>query len=253
MGGFPRVVYGSEQQSFETFTTETSPVGIQLTIEDGRTFRFANIGSGAAAVNARVFQQIVPTGNQLIEDLDTISAGATLITGVGASGSGFAKNLMDRGYMMIDDVAQLDPIHQIREQTIVITTGTVGEFTLKSPIIDDVAAGEKINYFENPWRDIIVTPSTGATAPVVGVIVVAIAANSFGWVATSGPTRVLQDVAAWIAGEGTMVSENVAGAAQVWVPDTDQGGVETETMPLGPVVMIEGDAEKGVIWLRFIE
>ena len=252
MGGFPRVVYGSEQQSFETFTTETSPVGIQLTIEDGRTFRFANNGA-AAAVNARVFQQIVPTTNQLVEDLDTISAKATLITGIGATNAGFAKNLMDRGYMMIDDVAQLDPIHQIREQTVVITTGTVGEFTLKSQMIDAVASGEKINYFENPWRDVIITPATGATAPVVGVVVVAIAANSFGWLATSGPTKVLQDVAGWVAGEGTMVSENIAGAAQVWVPDLDQGTLETETMPLGPVVMIEGDAEKGVIWLRFIE
>ncbi len=250
MGSFPRVVYGSEQQSFETFTTETSPVGIQLAIEDGRTFRFVNNGA-AAAVNARVFQQIVPTTNQLVEDLDTISAKATLITGIGATGTGFAKSLMDRGYMMIDDVAQLDPIHQIREQTVVITTGTVGEFTLKSPMIDDVAASEKINYFENPWRDIIITPSSGPTAPIVGVIVVAIAAGSFGWVATSGPTRVLAD-GTWLPSEGTMASNALGGAAEKWVPDTQDSG-EVETMPLGPCIAAESTTEKGLLWLRYVE
>ncbi len=251
MGGFPKHTYGSEELTFRTFSTETSPVGSKMVIEDGRTFRFANCG-GTAAVSARVFQSIVPSANGLTEDLDTLEAGATSLTGVGATSAGFAVGLFNDGYAVIDEVAQLDPIHQIRKQTNVITTGTVGIFTLKSELVDAVAIGEKISYIENPWRDIIVTPSTGPTNFPCGVIVVAIAADEFGWVATSGVTRVLQD-STHIVGEGTMCSEAIAGAVEKWVPDTDQGSLEIESMPMGPCVAAESTNEKSLIWLRYIE
>ena len=253
MGGFPKTTYGSEQQTFNTFSVERNPVGSKMVIEDGRTFRFANCG-GTAAVNGRVFQALVPSANGLTEAVDVVAAGALSLTGVGSTGAGFAANLFRDGYFVADDSAQLDPIHQIRSHNEILVGSDVSTFVLRSEMVDAIAGGEAISYIENPWRDIIITPSSGPTGMPCGVIVVAIAANEFGWVATSGPTRVLEDLGNSISGEGTMVSENVAGAVSVWIPDTDQGAVNTQAAPLG--ICIEealADADKMIVWLRFIE
>ncbi|KKL95530.1 hypothetical protein LCGC14_1853640, partial [marine sediment metagenome] len=112
MGGFPKTTYGSEQQTFNTYSVERNPVGSKMVIEDGRTFRFANCG-GAAAVSARVFQALVPSANGLAEAAADGAAGATSITGIGSTGAGFAIDLFNDGYIVIDEEAQLDPIHQI--------------------------------------------------------------------------------------------------------------------------------------------
>ena len=250
MGGFPKTTYGSEQQTFNTYSVERNPVGSKMVIEDGRTFRFANCG-GAAAVSARVFQSLVPSVNGLAETAADGAAGATSITGIGSTGAGFAIDLFNDGYIVIDEEAQLDPIHQIKQSGEVLVGSDVAVFTLKSEMVDAIGS-ENVSYIENPWRDIIVTPASGPTGYPCGVIVVAIAADEFGWVATSGVTRVLQDLTL-IVGEGSMCSENVAGSVQPWVPDADQGTVEIEGMPLGPCVAAESTAEKCLLWVRYIE
>lgn len=253
MGGFPKTTYGSEQQTFNTFSVERNPVGSKMVIEDGRTFRFANIG-GTAAVNARVFQALVPSANGLTEAVDAIAAGQIDLTGVGSTSAGFAAGLFNDGYVVADDSAQLDPIHQIRSHNEILVGSDVSTFTLRSELVDAIAGGEAISYIENPWRDIIVTPSSGPTGMPCGVIVVAIAANEFGWVATSGPTRVLEDLGNTVTAEGTMVSENVAGAVSVWIPDTDQGAVNTQAAPLGICMnQAVANADKCLVWVRFIE
>ncbi len=254
MGGFPGVTYGSEELTFRTFNTETSPVGSKMVIEDGRTFRFAEIGGAAAAVSGRVFQALVPSANGLTEDLATIAAGALELTAVGATTGDFAADLFKDGYFVIDESAQLDPIHQIKSHNVILEASDAATFKLKSELVDAIAVGEKISYIENPWRDIIITPASGPTGFPCGVIVVAIAANEYGWVATSGPTRVLEDLGNTVVAEGTMCSENVAGALSVWIPDTDQGAVEIQTMPLGIVIeAAASDADKMIVWLRYIE
>lgn len=251
MGSFPKETYGSEELTFRTFSTETSPVGSKMTVEDGRTFRFANIG-GTAAVSARVFQALVPSANGLTEAVATIEADAKRLTAVGATSANFAANLFKDGYVVVDEEAQLDPIHQIESHDIILSASDASTFVLKSELVDAIAVGENVSYIENPWRDIIVTPSSGPTGFPCGVVVVAIAANEFGWVATSGVTRILQDLTLIVA-EGTMCSENVAGSVQPWVPDADQGGVEIEAMPLGVCVAAESTTEKALVWLRYIE
>ena len=212
--GTPRVINGSEEQAQQQSTTAPSPVGTKLVVEDGRTFRMSQCDTSSALVGQVLAQSQVPSGNYKDEDCAAIAAGEKVITEVGATGAGAAKNWFENGYVVVTEAAQLDPIHRIDRNKFTLTGSDVGDFELASELIDAIGDAETITYILNPYKQIIVHPSP-PTALMTGVTVRAMAVDVYGWVATTGPARCLQD-GALVVGGGVSPSATVNGAVFAW-------------------------------------
>ncbi len=238
---------GNETETYRTQTSEDTPsVGTKLVIEDGRTFRWVENG-GVAAVNARVFMSVAPSANFLDEAVDTMAAGATVLTGVGATAGNGAASLFKNGYVFVTEIAQLDPVHRIKDNTLITAAATTGTITLYNPLLDAIASGETITYVENPFRDIVIGVSASYTAPPVGVICTAIALDEYGWIATGGPAKVLYEDTIIIGAGVSISTTNDAGAVVAWVPET---ATTVNNMPIGSAMTVQADTEKGIVFLR---
>lgn len=243
--GFPRILNGSEKDTYLTFSSETTPlVGQKMVIEDGRTFRFTE-AAGTALINARTTQSSVPVAGTKDEDLDTLAAGTRVLTGVAATGINPAADLFKGGYVHILTATQLGPVMAIRSNT--LFASNVGTLTLFNDLPIAIAVGDKCTYVESPFRDVILTPTT-PTAPVVGIVTVAVSANQYGWLATGGPARTLTQ-GTLVISNGVMPSDGTTGAVEDWVPETD---VATGVMnqPLGVCMLVKASGEKSPIFLR---
>ncbi len=239
---------GNETESYRTTAAalgEATPnVGAKMIIEDGRTFRWVENG-GVAAVNARIFMSVAPAADFLDEAVDVIAAGETILTGVGATGSDPAADLFKNGYLFVTEVAQLDPVHRIKSNT--LSVSNVLTITLYNPLLDAIGANETVTYVENPFRDIIVGIASAYTAPPVGVIGTAIALDAYGWIATGGPTKVLTEDTLIIGKQAGLSTTNDAGACISWVPETD---TTVNNMPIGMVMSVQANLEKSIVFLK---
>src|SRR3989304_1919971 len=159
MGLFPNTIRLDEDQSFETFTTEKVPVGTRATTEDGRVYRFVENGATALIV-ANMLQSEVPVTDGLNEVVDTMAAGATVITGVGATGTDIAINALKEGYCFSLTAADLNPCYRIKSNTLLDAGAATGTITLYSPLQAAIAAASTISYCKNPYRDVVVAVAT---------------------------------------------------------------------------------------------
>ncbi len=239
---------GNETESYRTTTAangeQTPSVGAKMVIEDGRTFRWAENG-GVAAVNARIFMSIAPVAAHLDEAVATMAAGATVLTAVGSTGVNPAADLFKNGYLFVTEVAQLDPVHRIKSNT--LSVSNVLTITLYNPLLDAIGTNETVTYVENPFRDIVVGLATAYTAPPVGVIGTAIALDAYGWIATGGPAKVLGEDTLIIGKQASLSTTSDAGACVSWVPETD---TTVNNMPIGMVMVVQADTEKSIIFLK---
>jgi hypothetical protein len=242
---FPNVVQGSEGDLWHNSATEDVPVGTLMVVEDGRWFRFAELFTTASVVGS-TYQAEVHLADQSGEAIATLAAGVYQLTGVGSTTSAVVKDELVNGYIYTDNASTL-PMMRIKNNSAIAAAGT-GTVDLWTVTPTAIAAANTVSYFKNPWRDIIVTPA-GETAPVVGVPKVAITANQFGWVQTTGPASCLYDTTTTaIAGIGDPIgpSADVAGAI-AGVPN----GEPDTMMILGSALgLVEGDTEQTPVWLR---
>ncbi len=247
--GTPRIVQGDERLAYTAGSTAevVAPLGTKLVVEDGRTFRMAQCDTSTALVNANVVTSPAPSANFRDEAVGIIAAGARVLTAVGSTTGGIVDNALRGGYLTVTEAAQLDPIHRIKTNTAIIHTSDRGKITLESDLQDAIATGETITYIPSPWRQIIIAPTQPA-ALILGVTVRAMAVDVYGWIATSGPARVLED-GVLVVGGGAQCSDNVAGSVEDWAPDTDTAN-EVEAMFVGTVMVIEGDTVKGLVYLK---
>lgn len=247
--GTPRVVQGDERLAYTAGSTAevVAPLGTKLVIEDGRCFRMTQCDTSTAIVNARLVASPGPSANFRDEAVGIIAAGARVLTAVGATTGGAVADLFRGGYMTVQEIAQLDPIHRIKTNGPIDNSSDIGTITLESDLQDAIATGESITYIPSPYRQIVISP-TAPLGLVLGVSVRAMAVDVYGWIATQGPARVLED-GVLVVGGGAQASDNVAGSVEDWAPDTDTAN-EVEAIPVGTTMVIEGDTVKGLVYLK---
>ena len=243
--GFPRGLNGTELDTHGTDSSETTPlVGQKMIIEDGRTFRYTE-AAGTALINGRTTQSVIPVAGIINEALDTLAVGATVLTGVVATGINPAADLFKGGYVHVVTPANLGPVMRIKSNT--LFASNVGTLTLFNPLPIAIAVGDTVTYAESPFRDVIIGATT-PTAPIVGIVGVAIAANEYGWLCTGGPARTIVQGTV-VIGDGVMPSDATAGHVEAWVPETDVAtGVMSQ--PIGQVMLVKLTTEKSPIFLR---
>lgn len=238
----PNIVHMSEEQTFVTSTTEVPPVGALAMIEDGRLYRFVENGATALVASTMVQSMLEIVADSTGQAVGTLAAGVTVLTGVGSTNNNYAIDLLKLGYVFSDTAADLNPAYRIKSNTLITAAATTGTITLFVPTTAAIAAASTISYMRSPWRDVIVTVATTPTAIVLGVAVIAIAVDAFGWICSRGPASVLT--------QGTVVIGDAVspGTDAGSVRDVAAGTAEVEPF-LGKVLKVEATTESSLIFL----
>ncbi len=238
---FPNTVHGSEEESLVTRATQDVPIGQKMVIEDGRIYRYTLCGSGLALVVAELAQGAIPEvakyGDQAV---DTMAAGVTQLTGVGADTTNLAASELIDGYCWSEQPAQLGPALRVKDNILITQSATTGTIDLYTALPIAIAAAETISYIRNTWRNTIVAPASTETGLVAGVPVAAITLSQFGWLQTQGPCKVQTSgsvvITAHVISSGAAAGEVTVKAA---AGDTT----------VGKFMHFETTDEDGLFWL----
>lgn len=225
---FPVLIHGTEGEQFNSYTDQRWPLGTQMVLQDGRRYRFALNGAGAATAGL-LFQSEVPDGN--FDTLAVVAASSTYNTAglktVRATlpASAIAKNLWAEGYAVTEAAAGAGEGYAYKIVEHPASAGSEDvNFTLATPLKHTLNTSDKLTFMRHPYGAVIVHPAP-PTAALVGVAAGAIAAASYGWFAVGGPQPCLV-VGTHVIGGGIIATGTVTGS-----PDgsTEAAGVAITT------------------------
>lgn len=210
---FPTVIYGTEGEQFNSYTTQRWPLGKVMILDDGRRYRFGRNGAGAATAGL-LFQGEVPDGN--FDTLAVPAATATTNTvglralSVTLPASSIAANLWAEGYAVTEANAGAGEGYAYK---IVSHAGSAGSeavtFTLATALKHTLNTSDKVTFVKHLGGDVIIHPAP-RTAALFGVAAGAIAAASYGWFAFAGVQPVLV-VGTHVIGGGLVATATVTG------------------------------------------
>lgn len=215
---FPVVLYGSEGEQFNLYTTEQWALGTQLVLQDGRKFRFASAG-GTSLVVGDVVQSAAGIANH-IDNTAVASAIGSISPSVTLGATSVAANLYAEGYAIVNTTPDGGRVYPINNHA--TNTGSAALVLNLQPNYSLIAAwttSSRVSLVQNPYHFLITAPATPSGFPV-GVAVSTIQASSvatglFGWVATKG-TATAKINGTWVAGNPVVCN----GTASVLGPST---------------------------------
>ena len=141
-----------------------------------------------------------------------MAAGATVLTGVGATTGTITASKLKYGYVWIDSAAYTGPAMRVKDNTKISNGLSTGTITMFNPVQLAITTGtHEIAYGMNPWRDVVISGGP-LTAMAAGVCVKIIAAASYGWLQTGGACRVLVE---GVILEGDIVVNTASTSGQV--------------------------------------
>lgn len=239
---FPIDVQGAEGQQWDTSSAQEFALGTALVLQDGRKFRYVQAGASALVVG-NVIQAEAPGAN--FDELVTAAAavGAESIT-ITTGATAIAINDFNQGYLVVEDDAGEGFVYRITEHG---ATGTTSAAVM--PIAESVqvalTSASTCLLLKSPYKAVIQLPTT-ATGIIVGIAVLAIAADEFGWIQTRGPAAVLTD-GVLVVGEHARISDGTAGA----VEPLNRDGTDEDDAEVGLVISVGADTEHSVIYVHF--
>ena len=197
------------QGLYTSSASPTNSVGALMVDKIGRKFRYVQNG-GTALVVGNLLQApardtqftglAVPSAVAIDTKSFTLTNGTTTTT---------ADQFKD-GLAIVSESTGIGQSFVIAGNG-VATSGAALTVTLEDPIRVALATSSKVTLLANPYRGVIVSPTT-RTGKTVGVAVFPIAANEYGWVQSGGPGAVLSDATVAALGEGMSPSTTTAGS-----------------------------------------
>lgn len=197
-------------------TKQYHALGTMAVSKDGRVFRYCSVGA-VATVAGSIYQSAVQIANHLANTPPAVAAGATSFTYTPGATAG-AANLYAEGTLMVDTTPGNGYTYRISGHP-AISASTAFTLTLDAddPIQVALTTSSRVGLHTNPYKQVVVSPTT-ATALTVGGAVTVIAANTtadnYGWLQTRGPFAGLINGTPAI-GTGLVISATTAGALDV--------------------------------------
>lgn len=247
---FPNVTHGAESETHNTYAitdhrlAPAGGVGQSMVIEDGRLYRFAE-NAGVALVTGKCTQMEVPTTDTAAEAVGIMTAGDSILTGVGSTANNQVAELLIDGYVWSITATELNPAMRIKNNTLITAGATSGTITLYNPLPSLIATASTITYIKNMWKDVIITLAPN-TAPLTGVPPVAVPIGYHGWLQTRGICRLLVEDTPVVA-EVTMIGEDDGGAVDS-APDAG-ASASIDCQPVGICIDIGSDQAYGCFFL----
>lgn len=242
---FPNFISGPEGAQFKTTTNKRFPFGTKLMLQDGREFRYAEIG-GTNIATARLCQAEVPGANfdELAVAAAAVGARAVSVTNGATT---IADGLFDEGFLNVEDDAGEGHLYKIADHDAESAGSAAFEVRLAHGLIVAWTASTTVGLSKHPMKDIIIHPSPN-TAALVGVTPTAINANLFGWVQVKGPASVLTD-GTIVIGDSVMASDGTDGAVEAF--GLTEGTPNAEITPIvGQVAEVAATTEESLIILN---
>ncbi len=231
--GTPVIIYGSPRLQFLEHTTQRLRLGTKMVFPDGRRFVYVEMGA-TIGVSGQLYQSEAVTTTWANENATVAADRLALSVTVDVDANTPAKDIFKDGFL----------VDETNGHTYSIAGNTKADptvLTLNDRLETDIATGDTLSMFKSPFKDVIVKVAAAATAPVVGVSVQIIAANSYGWLQTYGLCTVLAE-GSLLVGDLAVASPVAAGGA-VAPASTDLD------MNVGNVLEVGTDGTQATIFL----
>lgn len=175
------------QSIYEISSTQNHRLGEKLVLGD-RTFRYAK--AGAVALTVGKMCQAAPAqstyNNKAWASGGAVAQNKVTITLTAA----VTINSFADGYLHGNDATGEGQCYKIKEHPAAAEAGTL-EVTLYDDIIVAFVSGSEVTLTTNKWKDAVITPNGGLTAPAVGVPLVAVTEAYYYWSQVKGPCPIL--------------------------------------------------------------
>ena len=203
---------------FEMGSTQLVRMGKRYRDQHGRTFHYCEAGSTALAPGKLVVAKAVVANHNNLSFQTAPAIGDTEVK-VTLGGTAAVVDLYKDGWLNIQDgtgEGQSYPIEGHPAQT--STTGTL-TVTLKEQIrVAGALAQSNVDLILNKYKEVLVEADQAQTDVAVGVPIVTITADYFGWLQTWGPCSVWRDSAEGLG--APLTSGATTGTGQIEDLDT---------------------------------
>ena len=225
---------------FSQSATKLFPLGSKLEYGD-RKFRYAQIDSAVTSAGLTL-ENTAATAHHRDLTVAAASSGAKSIT-VTLGGTAATADYYNEGYIHINDAAGQGQLLRIKDHPAADASATL-VLTLYDPLKTAITTSSKADLIASNYKSIN-TAATTHVGVVVGVSTIAMTANYYGWIQTSGPCSVLTS-GTLVLGQAAVRSDSTAGA----VEPGDPANGPNENIQIGQVLVVNGDTDNSVINLN---
>lgn len=235
----PAQLFG--QDSFTSSTTQMHPLGTRAYTADGRRFRYSQIG-GVDTVAGTLLQSAAQVTAHLANTPPAVAIGAKSFTYTPGAATG-AANLYAEGYLQVDTTPGNGYTYQVSGHG-AIASATAFTLYLVDPIQIALTTSSRVGLGTNPYKNIIITPTTN-TAAVQGVAPCVIATTAYGWLQTWGPASTLINGTPAITAP-VVNSATTAGAVDGWTT----AAAAVAVSPVGFMMQVGVSGKNNLVMLR---
>lgn len=187
----PINIRGIEAESLVTTTGPSNAFDTRLLINNGRVFRYARAGNATLARGTLVRVADRKDGHAnlsvaaLTESINVVSFTATL------THQSMTLDEYKDGLVYVNDVDGQGQVFTVEKNTLTRVAGTV-TVVIGTPLNERLTTNSQVTFIKNRYDGVKVTESV-ATQQAIGVVPVAVTANSYFWLQTYGPAAILQN------------------------------------------------------------
>ncbi len=207
----------------------------------GRRWRYVSNNTTALAAGLMTASETIDAQALNITQTGyTTSIGDKSIRALLTTGNALSDGELQDGWLSVVSSTGLAYVYAIANNTW-LTSDTVMHIELYDEIRVATSATSVFTFCKNPYRDVVVNPTTSVTRPA-GVATCVIPASYYGWVQTRGPCGMLRDTSETLVlgcMAGQAASTAVAGA--VGLP------AEATLQIWGRVMTVAADAQTAII------
>lgn len=198
-----------KQGVYETSSEQLHLLGTRVEVGE-RVFHYAKAG-GVALAASKLNQGAVPVSDHLKCILATTAAVGDMRLKITLNGTTVAAiNLYSEGYINLDNGGGGYGGYKIKAHP-AFGAGDSQYVNLYDPIQVALTASMYATLTKNPWKDVVVMPTTKTSIPI-GVNLVAVTAAYYFWAQTWGPCSCLLGAGPASIGEALMASGATAGS-----------------------------------------
>lgn len=218
--------------------TQQHTLGTRMVSSDGRAFRYALVGSGAALVVGNLLQSAAEdTADQNISPTAAAIGDTQIVT---SDTMTVTANQYAGGYVTVTVTPGLGQTFRIKSHA--AYTAAAATFILEDPIQVALTTTSRLDFYPNLYNGVIQNPAS-RTGAVVGVAVNDISASRYGWIQTWGPCNVLSNGALTVG--SVVVRADNAGAVEVGANGTTEAFA-----PVGHAITGVASGENGLVYLQ---
>ena len=226
---------------FTSSSTQQAVLGAYAETPDGRGFRYVQNGD-VAMVPGNVYQSSAEaTNHQALVIHPAVIGDTSVLVALGATAA-----LVDEykdGFVIVTANGSEGRKYGIIGHSAAAASATLTA-TLSEPIKATITANSTVDLVRNPYRSVVVAPTT-ETGAVAGVALHNITASEYGWLQTHGPAATLAETA---VGVGLRVMRSTSTAGSVGLGSGITADAELQT--IGYALTGIAASEFGAVYLQ---